>query len=247
MYPLLFEWGGSKIFSYPLFVGMAWGLAYKMCLADRLLMRQGSFQGLFWGTFLFSWLGAKKVFLLVNGHFFGGYWGMLDFWSGGGFVFYGGLCYGFLYIVFYSVVLKKFPKECLGRLLPPLAAGHALGRVGCFLAGCCYGTVCDLPWAVHLHGQYRHPVPLYEAAFLVLLSAAGYGLSKNKVVSWNIIGFYFAAYAAGRFVLEFFRGDAGRGVYFWGLSSGQIASLAFAVTGALLMMLDKRKKDHLSV
>ena len=239
MYPLLFEWGGVKIFSYPLFVGMAWGLAYRMCLVSDSLMEQGSFQGLFWGTFLFSWLGAKSVFLLVSGRF-SDYWSMFDFWSGGGFIFYGGLFFGFAYIVVYSFILGKFPQERLAWLLPPLALGHALGRMGCFFAGCCYGTVCELPWAIYLHGATRHPVPLYEAVFLVFLSIASYKLLKKKVGHWKMVGFYFAMYAVGRFILEFYRGDMARGIYFQGLSLSQIFSMVFVALG-IAMMLGRRK------
>ena len=241
MLPLLFEYGKIKIFSYPLFMGMAWGLVYKICLRNDILMQKGSFHGLFWGTFLFSWAGAKVFFLFSNdGHSFGYYLTKLEFWQGGGFVFYGGFIFGSCYVLIYSLILKKFPAERLAWLFPPLGLGHALGRVGCFLSGCCYGTVCELPWAIHSNGQYRHPVPLYEAVFLIALSFASHKLLKNKISPWNVVGVYFISYATGRFILEFFRGDWLRGVYSWGLSFSQIISLGFIILGLLLIFLKKR-------
>ena len=241
MYPVLFEFEGVKIFSYPLFMGMAWGLSYRMCLATDALMEKGSFKSLFWGTFFFSWIGAKLFFLLTNdGHSFQHYLAAWDFWRGGGFVFYGGLIFGTGYILIHSLVLKKFPSEHLAWLLPALGMGHAVGRVGCFLSGCCFGTFCDLPWAVYLHGEYRHPVPLYEATFLIFLSVASYKLLKNKVLSGDIIIFYFVSYGMGRFILEFFRDDWLRGVYSWGLSFSQAVSIGLITLGTLIFLSRKR-------
>ena len=238
MYPVLFEFGEIKIFSYPLFMGMAWGLAYKICLASPALMEKGSFRGLFWGTFFFAWMGAKIFFLLSSqGDFWGHYLTAWNFWKGGGFVFYGGLVFGSGYILIYSLVLKKFPAERLAWLLPALGMGHALGRMGCFLSGCCFGLVCDLPWAVYLHGQYRHPVPLYEALFLIFLSAITYKLLKNKVSSWNVMGVYFVTYGVARFILEFFRGDWSRGIYLWGFSFSQIISTGLVVLSVSALLL----------
>ena len=241
MYPVLFEFGGIKIFSYPLFMGMAWGLGYKICLMNPVLMEKGSFRGLFWGTFFFAWLGAKIFFLFSNvGNSLEYYWTTWNFWKGGGFVFYGGLIFGTGYVLIYSLVLKKFPSNRLAWLLPALGLGHALGRVGCFLSGCCFGLSCDLPWAIYLNGQYRHPVTLYEAVLLVLLSVASYKLLKNKTSAWSIIGFYFITYALGRFILEFFRGDWSRGIYLWGLSFSQIISAGLLGLGALAFLLRKK-------
>ena len=241
MYPLLFELGEFQVFTYPLMVGVAWGVAYVMCLSSDMIMEQGSFRGLFWGTFLFSWIGAKFFFLSTNERYsFEHYLTTWDFWQGGGFVFYGGFIFGLCYILIYSLVLKEFPANRLAWLLPPLGIGHALGRVGCFLSGCCYGVACDLPWAVHLHGQYRHPVPLYEALLLLFLSLGSYKLLRDSIYSWNVMGFYFVAYACGRFILEFFRGDQLRGVYAWGYSFSQLVSIGLMALG-LLLLLSKRK------
>ena len=241
MYPVLFEFGGIKLFSYPLFMGMAWGLGYKICLGNKILMKNGSFKGLFWGTFFFSWIGAKIFFLFTNHeHSFVHYLTEWNFWRGGGFVFYGGLIFGTGYIFTYSLVLKKFPVENLAWLLPALGMGHAVGRLGCFLSGCCFGTVCNLPWATYLHGQYRHPVPLYEAIFLIFLSGVIYKFLKKNVVSWDIIGFYFVVYAGGRFVLEFFRDDWSRGMYSWDLSFSQFVSMGMVVSGMLIFIFRKR-------
>ena len=245
MYPVLFEFWGVKIFSYPLFMGMAWGLSYKMCLVNKVLMEKGSFKGLFWGTFFFAWIGAKIFFLFSSQRYsLEDYLTVWNFWRGGGFVFYGGLIFGAAYAFVYSLVLKKFPANRLVFLLPTLALGHALGRVGCFLSGCCFGAVCNLPWGIYLHGAYRHPVPLYEAIFLTFLFVSTCYFLKKKVSNWNIVGFYFISYALGRFVLEYFRGDWSRGIYSWGFSFSQAISIGLVGFGGLIFLL--RKKNYFS-
>ena len=246
MHPFLFEFWGLKIFSYPLFVGMAWGLGYKICCNNNLLMEKGSFQGLFWGTFITSWLGAKIFFLLASEvHAFQYYSRMPSFWLGGGFVFYGGLALGIFYVFIYSYVLKKFPVERLGWVLPALGWGHALGRTGCFLSGCCYGKITQVPWSIYLHGHFRHPVPLYEAGFLVLLAIVSHRLLKRGASSLSVAGFYFVMYALGRLLLEFFRGDTIRGIYWWGGSFSQVISALLIVLILSIFFLHRLSKEDL--
>ena len=169
----------------------------------------------------------------------------LNFWIGGGFVFYGGLFLGLFYIFCYTALLKKIPFERLHLLLPALIWGHAIGRIGCFMAGCCYGSICTLPWKVFLNGHYRHPVPLYEAAWLACLGLVVSILLKKKASFAKTVSTYLIGYAGGRFVLEFFRGDSIRGV-FLNLSSSQFISLMIIVlifSYILRNMLTKHKPD----
>src|SRR5688500_16366444 len=108
----------------------------------------------------------------------------------------------------------------LGRLvdvaLPALPVGHALGRVGCFLGGCCYGRPWDGPWAVtYTHPMApaahpsvpRHPTPLYESFSLLLLAIAFTVWPLGRIGNGRRVMAYFACYGALRLVIETFRGD----------------------------------------
>lgn len=162
-----------------------------------------------------------------------------------GFVFYGGLL-GFLVflLVFVRFKLRDFI-EVLNRLAPGLALAHAAGRIGCFIEGCCYGTHCDLPWAVHNAAakDLVHPVQLYESAALAVL---GLFLWKNEsrrlggLVSNETSGLYLASYAAIRFILEFFRGDLTRGS-FGPLSTSQWIAIPLFALG-LGLILDRVRR-----
>lgn len=247
MFPTIIDWNGVVIYSYPLLMGLAWGLSYQLTLGllEDLGKPIRGFKGLYWGAFIFSWIGAKLFFLLTSGGLdLAKFAGSSNFWLGGGFVFYGGLITGFLYILFYCKVLKLFPWENIYILLPSLAISHGIGRIGCFLAGCCYGTICELPWKIFLHGGYRHPVQLYEALLLIFL---GTFLIKQihkgeyRNLPKKVMYTYFLSYSTIRFLLEFLRGDKIRGLYQMGLSSSQLVSIFLVVTVGCLFMRDLKK------
>ena len=218
-----FNLGGFQIFTYPLILGIIWGLSFKVGikLIEIKNLPITNFKTYFLGVFFTAWLGAKGLFLLtldqslveraiVSSHF----------WLGGGLVFYGGLFGGFFFSVLYSHQ-KKTNFSHFNFTIPILVFGHALGRIGCFLAGCCYGSFCELPWAVNIQGYLRHPVQLYESFFLFIL---GYILLKRFLRNKPLIIFYLCSYSLLRFCLEFFRGDEIRGL-FGLISTSQIVSI----------------------
>jgi phosphatidylglycerol:prolipoprotein diacylglycerol transferase len=186
----------------------------------------------FISAFICSWLGAKFLFLITLDEVIAvKAQQSMGFWLGGGFVFYGGLIGGGITFATYLKLSKAKLKQ-FNILIPVLAMGHGLGRIACFLAGCCYGTFCDLPWSIKLHGAARHPVQLYESIALISLSILFYKRVKaNKSVLWE----YIAIYAVLRFVLEFFRGDKIRGVFALGLSTSQFVSISLLCVALLFV------------
>ena len=215
---------GFEFYSYPLVLGMIWALGfhYSKFLINKRSIGFPHFNLFYFGIFLVAWIGAKVLFLITIDASLGQRaMRSSHFWLGGGFVFYGGLIAGSFGVILYSRI-RKIPLQSFEFILPVLSLGHGVGRLGCFLAGCCHGRVCELPWSVHMHGEFRHPVQLYEAFLLFVLS---YWLYKRYKESKPLLVHYFGLYAAIRFVLEFFRGDEIRGLYFSFLSTSQIISL----------------------
>jgi phosphatidylglycerol:prolipoprotein diacylglycerol transferase len=86
-----------------------------------------------------------------------------------------------------------------------LAAASAVWRVGCTLAGCCYGKPTDLPWAIYEDGAYRHPTMVYEGLFNLAMLAILWRLRGRLTRDNELLYLYFAAYAFFRFWLEFIR------------------------------------------
>jgi len=164
--------------------------------------------------FLFGVLGGKLAFALTDwsafiaGFQFEGLASLKEGW-----VFYGGaLCAaGGAYLVARARKIEYWrPMDFLTSAAP---LGHAIGRIGCFLAGCCYGTPTGLPWAVRFppahptHGIPVHPTQLYEVAGnLALFGALTWMLPrrrfKGQIFCWYVIG-----YAVLRFFVEDVRAD----------------------------------------
>jgi phosphatidylglycerol:prolipoprotein diacylglycerol transferase len=170
--------------------------------------------------------------------------------STSGLVFYGGLIGGGLLMLLYSRVFKAplLPYLDVFALAAPVA--HAVGRIGCFLGGCCYGV--PLPNShplsiVYPPGSLGAPsgVPLFAAplveAALVLLLAAGLYIYKTRrhPKMGMTAAYYVICYSVIRFVLEFWRGDLVRGVWY-GVSTSQLIS-AVMLTAGIFIAVSVRK------
>ena len=128
---------------------------------------------------------------------------------------------------------------------PGVALGHAIGRVGCFAAGCCWGNECTLPWAVTFHnpeaaeltgvplGRPLHPSQLYEVLSELAVFAFLYWWFQKPHAPGKIIGGYLLLSSISRFGIEFTRFHE-QGLHY-GLSWTQWISVALAVAGMLLL------------
>ncbi len=160
-----------------------------------------------------------------------------------GLVFYGGLVGGALAAFAYCRAWRVSIVDAADAGAPGLALGHAIGRIGCLMGGCCYGRVVDakFPLAVELAGAWRHPVQLYEAAGLVVIAIVTAMLRRRR--AGEIFVAYVAAYALLRLVVEHWRGDdLERGVVAHAISTSQIIALVvLAASAALLYRVGRRK------
>ena len=213
MLPILYQSPELILYSYPLLMGLGWGVGYQIYFS-LLPAETSRFRGqfYFWGIFLFAWLGAKILFYLTypeNSE--ANLLSEVSFWTGGGFVFYGGLIGALMFLAMTRIADKKFSLRDLWPMVPALVLGHGIGRIGCFLAGCCFGEPTDWPWGIYLHDHYRHPTQIIES--LGLLIMGGYFL-KSKLSPKTLMVIYLVGYGMLRLVVESLRGDIVRGS--WG-------------------------------
>lgn len=193
-------------------------------------------------------IGSKLLFLVLNLKNIIEYDIPLINVIKGGFVFYGGLIGGIIGLFIYVRVYKLNTWDFFDLFATVLPLGHSVGRVGCFLGGCCYGIEYHGPlsctYTVNIGntplGVPLFPVQLVEALFLLCLFAALLVLYMRGAQRGTVVLVYGFSYSAIRFVLEFLRGDKERG-FLWGVSTSQILSL---ILGAVLfiLFLAKRKK-----
>jgi phosphatidylglycerol:prolipoprotein diacylglycerol transferase len=193
-------------------------------------------------------IGAKVLLVLVDFHYYQRspreLWSI--FQSGG--VFYGGLIGGALVAWWYARRHGLAGWSTADALAPGVVLGQAIGRLGCFAAGCCWGKPTSLPWAVTFTDVYAsravgtpmdtplHPSQLYESGAAFLIFAFLLWLLPRKRFNGQVTLAYVALYSAVRFGLEFLRGDPERGSWFGGaLSTSQVIAIVLLLGTAVLL------------
>lgn len=165
-----------------------------------------------------------------------------------GIVFYGGLT-GFIltFLILQKLINKVIDRTTINVFAVAIPLFHAFARVGCFFAGCCYGKKVDTFISVDyvLRGSTEvisvFPVQLAEASLnLILFFILWYILVKHP--QKNILPIYLISYATYRFLLEFLRGDANRGVFGF-LSFSQIYSLLIILAVSVTLFREDNKNE----
>ena len=180
-------------------------------------------------------LGARVSYVVANcGHYAQHPWDIPRI-DKGGVIYYGGFI-GAVIAVAVIARLRREPLLALGDFaITAVPLGHALGRIGCFLNGCCYGVPGTAPWCVVLpavDGTPRQPVQLYEAAFNLALYVFLTLTYRKRRPSGTVLALYLLTYPMGRFLLEFLRGD--ERLHGLGLTHAQIISVMAFVVGLCL-------------
>lgn len=162
-------------------------------------------------------------------------------------VFYGGLFGAFIGAYLYARSVKINFSDLTDLLTPIAPLFHVFGRIGCFMAGCCYGKESEI-FGIAFHcsnsapnGVKLIPVQLIEAACNVLIFILLLTLKPERKKRGTALPFYGICYAICRFIIEFFRGDEHRGVFI--LSTSQWISIAVLIVCILVLRKLMKKKD----
>jgi phosphatidylglycerol---prolipoprotein diacylglyceryl transferase len=200
-------------------------------------------------------VGAKVLLVIVEWRYYAGHPADLVSILQSGGVFYGGLLAAFPVAWWYVVHHQLDGWKTADVLAPGVAIGQAIGRLGCFAAGCCHGRPTHVPWAVTFRDMYAartvgtpidvplHPTQLYESAATLAIFAFLIWLLKRKRFDGQVVLAYVVLYSVARFTIEFFRGDSARGFVLGGLlsTSQSIAIVLVLGAGALWPYLVKRR------
>ncbi|NTU59836.1 MAG: prolipoprotein diacylglyceryl transferase [Deltaproteobacteria bacterium] len=220
MHPIFFEWGRIHLYTFGVFVAL--GFAAGMWIGGREAKRFGvdpeAFHDLCFTILVSAIVSARLFFVVVEWqHFVGNPLRIFAVWEGG-LVFYGGFI-GAAVAALWVVRRRGLSAwDTADAVAPGLVLGQALGRIGCFFAGCCYGASCDLPWAVTFQDPRRagdvplgvpvHPTQLYEAAGdFALFALLYFVVGRKRRFSGQLFGLYLTLYPVLRFVVESFRAD----------------------------------------
>ena len=163
-------------------------------------------------------------------------------------VFQGGLILALVTAILYMRQQKMPLLGTSDAFAPGLALGHAIGKVGCFAAGCCWGTECNLPWAVKFHDPAAyaltgvplevalHPAQLYESGSEALVFGFLYWRFGKKHAPGQIIGLYLVLSSVLRFFIEFTRNHEQALPFGLPLSITQWIAIGLAAAGAILLV-----------
>lgn len=256
MYNDLFTIGSFTMHGYGMMIAI--GVVVALLVADKRSFDHGidgdHLYGMTLWTVVLGFLSAKILFIIVDFKSFLA--SPLAFLQGTGFVVFGGIIGGAATIFGYCKIKKIRFLDVLDLVVPSVALAQGFGRIGCFLAGCCYGRKTDsfigivIPHSAFVDDAKRYPTQLIMAAgdfaIAALLFYIVHKLEKKIMEEKNLkkiphgcdgrIGLaYFTLYSIGRFAIEFFRDDYRGSIGF--LSTSQFLSVITVIACAIIYYL----------
>jgi phosphatidylglycerol---prolipoprotein diacylglyceryl transferase len=259
MYPEIFRIGNFPINTYGVLLALAFLSA--ILIAARLAARDGLPRERVYDLGLWmlvaAIVGSKFLMLFTEPEYREDPMRLisLDFLRSGG-VFYGGFIAAVL-AGYFLIRRYRLPWwKTADAFAPGIALGNAIGRQGCFAAGCCWGKPTTMPWGVEFTeaghevtgvplGVHLHPTQLYESFGALLVFFFLIWLHRRKRFSGQVILFYAVLYAVMRFTIEFFRDDPRGDILglttLTGLSTSQMLSLIVGIVGLVFLILRWRR------
>ena len=252
MYNDLFSIGPVTIHGYGLMIGLGVMAALLLAYfrAPRKNLSQDAVLDLVICALIFGFIGSKLLYVLVSLPQFLA--APLSVLGSEGFVIYGGILGGLCAMLVYCRRKKLLFLDYFDLLVPSVALAQGFGRVGCFLAGCCYGRETSGALGVIFPagsmapaGVRLLPTQLISSAGDLLFAAILLLYARKSKRRGDVGALYLLLYGVGRFLVEFLRNDY-RGELF-GLSTSQFISIFIVLGGgALLLWNRKRKEPHAS-
>ncbi len=259
MFPVLLEipiFGGIRIYTYGVLVALAFVSAIGWTTREARLahIKKDFVLDLAFYIVLAALAGARVLYILVDWERYVAHPAeILKVWEGG-LVFYGGLL-GSIAVSFYYIRKHGYRFfQIADVFMPAVALGHAIGRLGCFAAGCCYGREAgDFPLAVvfplnHFSlapaGIPLLPSQLFESATALVIFGILIFIRRHKKFEGQIFISYLILYGIARSLLELTRGDSIRGYIVPGILTTSQGISGLLILAAITVYLYWRQRHH---
>lgn len=249
MRPTLFEIGGFRVHSFGLLAALSLILP-GIFIVRPLIRRRGADAEFAYELIIAAGIGG---FVGARVYYLAEHWSSVQddlvaaLFGGIGFTWYGGLIGGFLAVVGWTLI-RRIPLGVIANAMAPAtAAGYAIGRIGCQLAGDGdYGRPSSLPWAMGYPngtvptppGVTVHPTPIYEVLMMIPIIWLLWWLAGRNHSGWWTFGWFLILSGAERLLVEFVRRNP---EWLAGLTQPQWVSIASMLTGLVLVLAFSRR------
>ncbi|SPD73739.1 Prolipoprotein diacylglyceryl transferase [uncultured Desulfobacterium sp.] len=255
MHPDLFSIGPVTLHTYGLFVALGFfvGLMVAKKLGEPAGLSRDQVMDMGFIIILSAIIGSRVMYVLMNTSYYTrNPLDMFKIWQGG-LVFSGGVLAVVLTMVWY---IKRHGLS-LGKIAdlwaPAVAIGEAIGRIGCLMAGCCYGRPTGMPWGITFTDPHSlacplnvplHPTQIYTSLSGIIIFITIMLLYVKRQFEGQVFLWFLILHSTARLVIEQFRGDD-RGVLLSsGMSMTQFVAILILISAAGILIIAKaRKKD----
>jgi len=252
--PELFDVGPITVYTYGVLLAAAYLLGLKFAMVRARTRGLDPSRALDLGIYIIvaALVGAKLLLFIVEFDTFRRSPAELLTLARSGGVFYGGLILAVAVALWYMRRHQMPVWTTCDVFAPAIALGHAVGRLGCLAAGCCYGRETQVPWAITFThpaasanagtplGVPLHPTQLYESgAELLILFLLLATEKRGRPFAGRTFWLYLLLYGISRFTIEFFRGDS-RGMVLDWLPTSQFISLIIIPVSLLMLYVLSR-------
>jgi phosphatidylglycerol:prolipoprotein diacylglycerol transferase len=257
MHPILFDLGGFTIYAYGVLLAAAYllGLQFALMRARARGLDGQRVMDLGIWIIISALVGAKLLLFIVDFRRYTSHpRDLMELLRSGG-VFYGGLIAAVVVALLYLRRHRLPLWTTTDVFAPGIALGHVIGRLGCLMAGCCFGRPASVPWAITFRdpaamanvgtplGVPLHPTQLYEAGAEALILACLLAFERRgRPFPGRTFWSYMLLYGVSRFVIEFYRGDS-RGMVFDVLSTSQFVSVILVPLAIVMLVVLGRRPD----
>lgn len=263
MHPILFSLGPLTIYSYGVMLALAFacGIWFATRQAKKEKVPANTILDISLVALITGIIGARIFFVLLNLDYYSGHpFESIMFWQGG-LVYYGGIILGALCAVLFLKVRRLDIWRVVDICAPSLAIGQALGRIGCFLNGCCFGRPVSWgikfpPGSMASYEQFSqgliksvneyslpvHPTQLYSSFNALIIFLILVMVRRKKRFNGKLFWLYLLLYAITRFGIEFLRGDDRGPIFFGSYSISQLIGVGVFILALLMIFLLKRKE-----
>lgn len=239
MHPIICQIGPFSIYSYGLMLVIAFIVSSTLAMqeAKRQRMSPELIFNFSFTVFVFGVIGARIFYVVENINYYFKTPLEIIMLQRGGLSWFGGLLLGSISGIIYLRKKKFAIFRTLDLLIPYVALGQAIGRIGCLLNGCCFGKASRFGIYFSVYKVILIPTQVYSSLALVAIFIILRLLQRRPQPAGKIFFIYLLLYSIKRFIIEFWRAD--NAVIFFGLTFFQLISIAIFCFAFLKLLSTK--------